>query len=105
MSKVSHIAPHELAAALKEGRCVLVDVREPGEHRSARIPGAQLHPLSAFDPRNLPSEPGKVLVIACAAGGRSLRAATACAQSGLPATNLTGGLAAWHKAGLPVERG
>lgn len=105
MSKVSHIEPLELAAALKEGRCVLVDVREADEHRSARIPGAKLHPLSSFDPGELPCEPGKVLVIACAAGGRSLRAATACAQAGLPATNLTGGLAAWHKAGLPVDRG
>ena len=92
MSKVSHIEPKDLAAALKEGRCVLIDVREPSEHRSARIPGAMLHPLSSFDPGKLPCEPGKTLVIACAAAG-------------MPATNLTGGLAAWHKAGLPVDRG
>ena len=63
-----------------------------------------LHPLSSFDPGKLPREPGKTLVIACAAGGRSLRAATARA-GGMPATNLTGGLAAWHKASLPVDRG
>ena len=71
MSQIVQISPQKLAMALDKGACVLIDVREPGEHAAARIPGAILRPLASFDPASLPVEPGKALIVACAAGGRS----------------------------------
>jgi rhodanese-related sulfurtransferase len=105
MTNIVQISPEKLALALGKDACVLIDVREPDEHAAARIPGAVLRPLSSFDPGALPVDPAKALVIACAAGGRSMQAATRCAEAGMRVMNLTGGLAAWRQAGLPVAEG
>lgn len=105
MTRIVQISPQKLALALDQNACVLIDVREPDEHAAACIPGAILRPLSCFDPNDLPVEPGKALVIACAAGGRSMQAAAKCAEAGMRVMNLTGGLAAWRQAGLPVAQG
>lgn len=96
-------SPHELHSALEKGEVVLVDVREPGEHQSARIDGAVPHPLSSFDPAALPK--GE-LVLHCGAGKRSRMAADLCVKAGVkPAGHLAGGLSAWAAAGLPVKHG
>lgn len=105
MNPIVQISPEKLAEVLDKGGCVLVDVREADEHAAVRIPGAILHPLSSFDPAALPVQPGKALILACAAGGRSMKAAERCAGAGMRVMNLTGGLAAWRKAGLPVNQG
>jgi len=105
MTKIIQISPQKLAMALETDACVLIDVREPDEHAAARIPGAVLCPLSSFDPDNLPTDPAKALIVSCAAGGRSMRAAERCAEAGMRVMNLTGGLAAWRQAGLPVAQG
>jgi len=96
-------SPSELRDALARQEVVLIDVREAGEHQSARIDGALLHPLSNFNPKILP--PGD-LVLYCAAGKRSRTAAELCAKAGVPvAGHLAGGVSAWVQAGLPVSRG
>ena len=105
MAGIRQLSPQDVSKALEKGTCDLVDVREANEFAEARIPGAILLPLSAFDPAVIPQAPGRLTVIACAAGGRSMKAAELCAQAGHTVFNLTGGLAAWTKAGLPVERG
>jgi rhodanese-related sulfurtransferase len=105
MTKIVQISPPKLAMALEKDACVLIDVREPSEHAAARIPGAVLRPLSSFDPGKLPVNPAKALVISCAAGGRSMQAAERCVEAGMRVMNLTGGLAAWRQAGLPVVQG
>lgn len=95
--------PGELNDALTKREVVLVDVREPDEFRNARIEGAVLLPLSAFDPAGLPQ--GEVVLL-CGVGKRSRMAATICAQAGVKvAGHLAGGMAAWAAAGLPVTRG
>ncbi|MDE1895508.1 MAG: rhodanese-like domain-containing protein [Rhodospirillales bacterium] len=95
--------PAELSYALSRREVVLVDVREPGEHQTARIEGAVLHPLSCFDPAALPEG---AVVLHCGIGKRSRMAADLCARSGVKvAGHLKGGLAAWMAAGLPVVRG
>jgi rhodanese-related sulfurtransferase len=97
------LTPHEVAALLARGEAVLVDVREAGEYAAARIKGAELHPLSQFDPALLPA--GRV-VFQCGVGKRSHMAAQRALAAGLPhAEHLQGGLQAWVAAGLPVERG
>lgn len=105
MAGIRQLGPLDVSKALAKGTCDLIDVREATEFAESRIPGAKLAPLSAFDPAAIPQAPGRLAVVTCAAGGRSMKAAELCAQAGLSVFNLTGGLAAWTKAGLPVERG
>lgn len=96
-------SPAELHEALASRRVLLVDVREPGEHATARIGDAVNHPLSCFDPAALPA--GEV-VLHCGVGKRSAMAAELCAKAGVPvAGHLAGGLSAWRAAGLPVTTG
>lgn len=100
------IAPTTLAGLLDEGKALVVDVREPHEFTAGHIPGAVNLPLSRFAPDQLPDPQGRLLVLACAAGGRSGRAMAACdAARAAVEGHLAGGLGAWVSAGLPVERG
>ena len=105
MTRIVQISPQKLAMALEKDACVLVDVREPSEHATARIRGAILRPLSSFDPGTIPTAPGKAVILSCAAGGRSMQAAERCVGVGMRVMTLTGGLAAWRHAGLPVDQG
>ena len=47
---------------------------------------------------------GERLVIVCRSGARSGLAADALRASGFEAYNVDGGILAWERAGLPVER-
>jgi Rhodanese-like domain len=59
----------EFEQAVKAGKCIVVDVREPHEFASARIPGSFNMPMSRFDPSRLPSE--KPVAPVCNSGMRS----------------------------------
>jgi len=72
---------HDLFAdAVLKGECHVIDVREPHEFEAGRIPNAQNHPLSSFDPARLPKD--KPVVLVCQAGGRSARALQAAHAAG-----------------------
>jgi rhodanese-related sulfurtransferase len=101
--KLHEYSPAELDALLRDGKAVLIDVREPGEYASERIPGALCFPLSTFDAAYLPVGPGKQVVFHCGGGGRSKRAATSLFACGInESAHLAGGIRAWKAAGLPV---
>lgn len=98
---LTNMTPTDVTEAVDAG-AVLIDVREPNEFASERIAGAHNFPLSQFDPAALP---GGTLVLYCAGGVRSVRAAEACDTMGVAvAGHLAGGIRAWMMAGLPVER-
>jgi rhodanese-related sulfurtransferase len=102
--KVRDLTPEEVARGLKEGRVVLVDVREPNETAVERFPGAVLVPLSSFDPATIPAPPGNEVVFACRSGRRSATASLAAQEQGFEYdSHLAGGLLAWKAAGLPTE--
>jgi adenylyltransferase/sulfurtransferase len=89
-------------AKLKErsnqpGTFRLIDVREPDEWAVAKIPGAELIPLSQFQQR-APQElsPEEEIVLYCHHGVRSGRAQDFLkAQGYANVINLTGGIDAW----------
>ncbi len=83
----------------------LLDVREPSEFREARIEGAQLVPLGQLQSKlgQLPRD--REIIVVCRSGSRSGMAVGLLQRAGLNALNLDGGLIAWLRAGLPVERG
>lgn len=87
-------------------RPVLVDVREMSEFVEARAPGAMLVPTSSFAARagELPAD--RPLMIVCHTGVRSAAVTGFLMRSGrTDIVNVTGGMAAWERAGLPVRRG
>lgn len=91
---------------LKDGSAVIVDVREPQEHRAGHIPGATLVPLSQFDPARVPDATGKHLVFHCQSGRRCGPASARMAAAGFSRDihRLSGGMAAWMAASGPIER-
>jgi len=101
---VRDLTPQQVAEGLKDGRVVLVDVREPNETALERFPGAVLVPLSSFDPATIPAPPGSEIVFACRSGRRSATAALAALEQGFDYdSHLAGGILAWKAAGLPTE--
>ena len=103
--RLEAIDPATLDAWLGQGSAILVDVREPAEHAGERIPGARLLPLSAFDPAQLPHEPGKKVILHCLSGNRSTQAGQRLLQAGWAEVyHLRGGIQAWKDAGYPTER-
>lgn len=82
----------------------LLDVREPGEYRQGRIPGAVNIPLG-----DLPDRMGEVpndhnIVIVCARGGRSTMVAEFLSENGFQKLyNLVDGTIGWQMRGLPLE--
>ena len=102
---VIDLSPQAVAEALQAGEILLVDVREPYEFDAERIKGSISLPLSAIDPAAVPQAEGKTVVLSCAGGVRSARAAEYLQATGLDVKHhLAGGLYAWKLAGLPTER-
>jgi rhodanese-related sulfurtransferase len=103
-NEVENLTPDQVAAGLKAGRMLLVDVREPNETAVERYPDAAIVPLSAFDPGAIPDPQGKQVVFACRSGRRSVTASLAAQDAGYPyKSHLAGGIIAWKAAGLPTE--
>jgi rhodanese-related sulfurtransferase len=97
------LPPHAAEALVAEG-ARLVDVREADELREdGRVEGALHVPLATLAER-APELAGERLVLICRSGARSSMAADALRASGFEAYNVDGGILAWERAGLPVER-
>ncbi len=98
------VDPRSAQALAAEGALV-VDVREATElETDGRLAGAHHIPLGELSERagELPSD--RPLVMLCRSGARSGLAADALRASGYEAYNLAGGILAWERDGLPVER-
>ena len=95
----------ELAALDPSAHGLIVDVRENAEVAGGVIEGALHVSLAEFlaDPaRYLASDLPAPAVLICEAGVRATRASDAAALAGIETMVLTGGMAAWRAAGLPV---
>ena len=93
-----NISPTQLKARLDRGdKFRLIDVRETDEWAVARLPQAELVPLSQFQQRATTElSPEEPLVLYCHHGMRSGRAQGYLkAQGYANVLNLTGGIDAW----------
>ena len=97
------ISPEEAAERLAAGRAQLVDVREPYEWEAGHIEGARHLQLHELAEAAMTLDPARPLVFVCRVGARSAMAADAFRQAGFEAYNLSGGVLAWERAGLPFE--
>ena len=93
---------HRRAAA---GEVVLVDVREHGEWAGGHAPMARHIPLGNVGTSLADlGRQGKPIAFICQSGGRSGSACKAAGRAGVSALNVKGGMGAWTRAGLPVQR-
>jgi rhodanese-related sulfurtransferase len=102
--RVDVMSLDEVKKALADASIHLVDVREPHEYAAGHIPGASNMPLSAFDPKALPTD--KPVVLSCQSGRRTLLGLQQAQEAGRDDvhTHFQGSLNAWMQAGEPVER-
>jgi hydroxyacylglutathione hydrolase len=103
---VPQITVHDLAAWLEEARdVVVVDVREPSEWDDGHIDGALHLPMFEAVARRAEVPDGRPIAVVCAGGLRSSAVISAFQRHGLGRLhNVTGGMAAWAKAGYGVTR-
>ena len=92
------------ALELVRDGATLLDVRENGEWKSGHAPGAIHVPLGDIDKAARRIKQGRPVVVMCASGMRSRTAAKHLRSLGYDATSLSGGMAAWQRAGGAVRR-
>ncbi len=94
------------AAALKDQGAFVLDVREPNEWATGHIRGATLIPLGQLADRAGEVPLDRTVVVVCHTGNRSAQGRDILRQAGFTnVTSMTGGMAAWIAAGLPVQTG
>jgi rhodanese-related sulfurtransferase len=106
--KWNGIAPAALKDALAVANPLIVDVREPAELKeSGMIEGAVNIPLRTLVKSldKLPDDKAAPIVVYCAVGHRGALAMMTLHLLGRPnVKSLSGGLAAWKAANLPVVK-
>ncbi len=86
---------------------VVLDVREPGEYDSGHVLNSKLIPLGKLKERigELEKYKDHSIVVLCKSGNRSGTACFILGKHGFSqAYNLAGGIMAWKKANLPLEK-
>ena len=107
-TNVAVMSPQDVYQKLnaKDGKIMLIDVREGSEYAEASIPGSVLiskeNLMKNFD-FYAPFLLGKDVVVHCKSGMRGAAVTEfLSAQSGLKVYNMEGGINAWKKDNLPV---
>jgi rhodanese-related sulfurtransferase len=95
------VTPREVKAMQERGeKFRLIDVRETDEWNTVKIEGAELIPLSQFQPQaaTILADPDEKIVLYCHHGMRSARAQGYLKGQGYTdVLNLTGGIDAWAR--------
>lgn len=105
-ARTPQLAPGQLAARLGEAGLHVLDVRTDQEWDDGHIEGAQ-HIIAGQLTAHLSQLPTDgTIVVTCGTGYRSTVAVSVLERAGRTGViNLTGGMSAWHAAGLPVVTG
>jgi len=86
--------------------CQFIDVREPVEFASEKIPGTTLVPLSQLDKLSDALDRTQPLVIVCRTDNRAKQAGERLRKKGFGDVRiLKGGIESWKASGKPIERG
>lgn len=100
------MTPAAAAAASAQGDLLLIDVREADEYRALRGPGAEHIPLGQLSAHlDRLAAAGTPVAFVCRSGSRSAMATRQARKAGMRAHNVRGGMIAWERQRLPVERG
>jgi rhodanese-related sulfurtransferase/DNA-binding MarR family transcriptional regulator len=104
---VEVVGRKELAARLRRGEVVVLDVRPPAEYAAGHIAGARSVPITELR-RHLKALPADADVVAYCRGPYCVYADDAVRQlrkRGVNARRLEDGFPEWKRAGLPVAAG
>ena len=109
---INGAGPGALTAAgavqlINREKAVVVDVCEPNEFLAGHVAGAKNIPLGQLEGKLTSTVKNKTvpLVLVCQSGARSGRAVAIAKKLGFEkAQSLSGGLAAWRSANLPVDK-
>lgn len=102
------INPTEATLLINREDALVIDVREAHEYAVGHLPGARNIPLKELSARaaELDAYKDKPLILVCASGVRSGQGCAQLQKLGFARLhNLDGGVYAWEKAGLPMQRG
>jgi rhodanese-related sulfurtransferase len=102
----SSVGTSEAVRLINREKAVLIDVCEPNEFAAGHAAGARNVPLASLETsKELPSNKALPLVLMCASGSRSKRAAATLKKLGYEkAVAVAGGTAAWREASLPIDK-
>lgn len=109
-NRIRGIKEVDCAAALQlinHKNALVLDVREDGEYKLGHILGSTLIPLGKLNERigEIEKHKERPIVVVCRSGSRSGTACAALGKRGFAqAYNLSGGVMAWQKANLPLEK-
>jgi rhodanese-related sulfurtransferase len=104
IQEVDHIAAMQL---INHKNALILDVREQGEYDAGHILNSKLIPLGKLGERigELEKYRERPIVVVCRSGQRSASACVLLGKKGFAqAYNLSGGVMAWQKASLPLEK-
>jgi rhodanese-related sulfurtransferase len=104
---VRHVDPNQAQKLVSDKKVVVLDIRTPGEFSTGRIAGARNIDFEApdFERRIDGLDKSKSYLVHCASGGRSTHSLLLFKKHQFQSIyHLDGGLKAWQKAGLPVEK-
>ncbi|QDT00262.1 MBL fold metallo-hydrolase [Adhaeretor mobilis] len=95
--------PNELAQRIRTGDVTLIDVRSDTEWSAGHIPCAEHHFLGRLPDEVDSLRDGKTFVTQCQSSARSAIAASLLQAAGVAVIDMSGGIAEWKEAGLPVS--
>jgi rhodanese-related sulfurtransferase len=106
-SRGREVGVAEAVQLINRKDAVIVDVREANEFKGGHIPYARNIPVDRINERGKELEKLKTkpLLLVCQTGSRSGQACAELLKDGfVQAVALSGGMAAWQQAGMPVEK-
>jgi rhodanese-related sulfurtransferase len=100
------VSPQQATNMMNREDALPVDVRDAGEYGAGHILGARNLPLARVQSAAAElKRKDRPLIVYCQGGERAPKVAAALRAQGFArVVNLSGGIAAWQQAGLPVER-
>lgn len=105
MAAVLHpLSAEDVAARMRNGTALLIDIREPDEFSREHVFGARSAPLSSIETFDFRPAPHKDVVFMCRTGNRTdVNCLQLAGRVSTPAFVLTGGLDGWKKAGFSTR--
>lgn len=104
---IKEVSTTEALQLINHKNAIVLDVREPSEFESGHILNAKLIPLGKLKGRigELEKYRDSSIVVVCRSGNRSGTACFILGKQGFGQVhNLAGGVLAWQKANLPLEK-
>ncbi|HMO13128.1 MAG TPA: MBL fold metallo-hydrolase [Pirellulaceae bacterium] len=99
------LSPRELAEQMTQNGIELIDVRGLNERHEVMVEGSEHHFLGKMFSKPYDFEDDKTYAFVCRTGGRSVVACSVAKYLGAKnVINVSGGVVAWERAGLPVVK-